>query len=130
MPSLLTRTIAVGAAAAMLVATVPGSAEAGYRYHGRYDGGAAVAAGIIGLGVGAILGSALAQPRGYYGPGYYGPGPAYYGPAPVYRRAAPVYYAPEPWSPDWYAYCASKYRSFDARSGTYVTYGGERRYCR
>ncbi|RRN64300.1 BA14K family protein [Caulobacter sp. 602-1] len=31
--------------------------------------------------------------------------------------------------PDWIAYCARKYRSFDPRSGTYLGYDGLRRYC-
>ncbi|GAA4533852.1 hypothetical protein GCM10023174_28770 [Chelativorans composti] len=35
----------------------------------------------------------------------------------------------EPWSPEWYRYCSQKYRSFDPQTGTYVTYGGERRFC-
>lgn len=66
-------------------------AEARY-YHGGYyhhhgGTGAAVAAGIIGLGVGA----AIASDHGYYGRGYYGP--AYYGPA---------YYAPPPPPPGYY----------------------------
>ena len=32
--------------------------------------------------------------------------------------------------PDWIAYCARKYRSFDPRSGTYLGVDGLRRYCR
>src|SRR6202048_1045890 len=35
---------------------------------------AGVAAGLIG---GAIVGGAIASQNGYYGPGYYAPGPAY-----------------------------------------------------
>jgi len=31
--------------------------------------------------------------------------------------------------PDWIAYCARKYRSFDPRSGTYLGRDGLRRYC-
>jgi hypothetical protein len=43
-----------------------------------------------GLVAGAIIGSAVAGPYGYYGPGYgyYGPGYGYYG------RSARVYYGP------------------------------------
>ncbi len=40
------------------------------------------------------------------------------------------YDAPRPWSKAWYRYCANKYRSFDARSGTYQPYDGPRRRCR
>ncbi|WP_374571506.1 BA14K family protein [Phenylobacterium sp.] len=32
--------------------------------------------------------------------------------------------------PDWIAYCARKYSSFDPRSGTYLGYDGLRHYCR
>lgn len=61
-------TLALGALA------VPTSAEA--------RGGGALAAGIIGgLAVGAIVGSAAANPYYAPGPAYYGPAPAYYGPA-------------------------------------------------
>jgi hypothetical protein len=31
--------------------------------------------------------------------------------------------------PDWIAYCARKYRSFDPQTGTYLSYDGLRRYC-
>lgn len=37
---------------------------------------------------------------------------------------------PEPWSDEWYDYCARKYRSFDPSDGTYQPYGGPRRLCR
>jgi len=33
-------------------------------------------------------------------------------------------------TPAWYEYCARKYRSFDPRSGTYMTYRGVRVACR
>lgn len=36
----------------------------------------------------------------------------------------------EPWSKAWYAYCMRKYRSFDAETGTYLSYEGERRLCK
>ncbi len=77
-----------------------------YRHHRDYRGynaGAAVAAGIIGLGVGAAIAS---QPRYYYDDG------------PVYDR-----------DPDYDAYCFSKYRSYDPRTGTYLGYDGYRHPC-
>jgi hypothetical protein len=37
---------------------------------------------------------------------------------------------PKPWTARWYAYCSDRYRSFDRDTGTYLTYGGERRRCR
>ena len=58
---------------------------------GRHDGGAAVVAGLLGLGIGAVAGTAL-------GGHSYGYEPAYVPPvyAPVYVAPPPVYYAPPP----------------------------------
>lgn len=39
-------------------------------------------------------------------------------------------YSPEPWTPEWYDYCANRYRSFDPRTGYYWTYNGFKRFCR
>lgn len=96
--------------------------QARYRGHGHYRGyrdrgyrggyyrrdrGGAVAAGVIGgLALGAILGAASAPP-----------------PPPV------AYYEPDYAGDDWLAYCSSKYRSFDPRSGTYLGYDGLRHPC-
>ncbi len=78
----------------------------GYRGGYRRDSGA-VAAGVIGgLALGAMIGAAAAQP----------PPPAYYG-------------RPYGGDRDWLAYCSSKYRSFDPRSGTYLGYDGLRHPC-
>jgi hypothetical protein len=74
----------------------------GYYRHRRSNGGAAVAAGVVGLAAGVIAGQALAQPR-------------YVTPAPAYG--------------DRHAYCYSRYRSYDARTGTYLGYDGLRHYC-
>lgn len=70
--------------------------------HRRNNGGAIAAAGIVGLAAGVIAGQAMAQPR-------------YASPAPVYGNR--------------HAYCYSRYRSYDARSGTYLGYDGRRHYC-
>lgn len=90
----------------------------GYRGHRRHrgigPGGAAVLGGIVGLGIGAAIAS---QPRYYDAP------------RPLYR-VAPRSYAPAYGTGEWYRYCAAKYRSFDARSGTYQPYDGPRRVCR
>jgi len=75
-----------------------------------------------------------------------GPEPYYdrpYGPQPVYAApyAAPRYYGapapvvayddrPPPWTPQWYAYCTGKYRSFDPATGTFQPYHGPRQLCR
>ncbi|XSG81318.1 MAG: BA14K family protein [Methyloligella sp. ZOD6] len=91
--------------------------ERGYR-HGKHvykdDHGDALAAGIIGLGLGAMIGSAAASPPAAPPP------PAYYG---------PVDYSPPAWSPDWYAYCSSKYRSFNPRTGYFMGYDGRPHFC-
>jgi len=141
-----------GAMLLPMVASAEAGPRHGWRDHDRHDhhrphhrkhknnnAGAAVAAGIIGLVAGAILLGATSRPS-YAGPP---PGPAYYPPAPY----PPVPYEPEPyqpapypgyvsghpgfqpWSPAWYDYCASKYRSFNARTGTYTTYRGEQKFC-
>lgn len=78
----------------------------------KNNAGAAVAAGIIGLAAGAILGSALSKPqqREYIDP-----------PVPAGGY--------EPWSPAWYRYCRAKYRSFNPDTGYYLAYSGQYRFC-
>jgi hypothetical protein len=78
--------MALCAAATMAVSAVALPAPA----HAQRGVAAGVAAGLIG---GAIVGGAIASQNGYYyGPGYYGPGPAYvadpgyYGPPCVWQR--------------------------------------------
>jgi hypothetical protein len=108
-----TALVAAGAVALASFAAV-GPAEA-HHHHGH-----PFVAGAAGFAIGALFGSALAAPR-------------YYAPAPVYVAPAPVYVAPVgpagAGSPEWYSYCASKYRSFDPSSGTYLGYDGERHMC-
>jgi len=145
----------VAIAAIGLVAVSLSAAEAGGRHHGHYyrggnDWGGAAAAGVIGLAAGAIIGSAFSGPGYYAGAPYYG-GPVYYDPPP-YRYLPPPYpyrseayvgpprydppryyqpraYRPVQWSPEWIAYCARKYKSFNPRTGTYRTYSGRVRMC-
>ncbi len=38
--------------------------------------------------------------------------------------------APEPFTAEWHAYCAAKYRSFDPTTGLYLAYSGVHRMCR
>ena len=86
--------------------------------------GDAVFAGVAGFAVGTLFGNATAQPR------YYAPAPVYVAPPPiVYQPVAVYYYEPEPWTPEWYAYCARKYQTFDPRSGTYLGFDGFRHLC-
>lgn len=133
-------TTPVAAAVALSFAALTFSAPADARDRYRHRGGDVAAAGIFGLAAGAILGSALSAPR-YYEPApvyvapppppvYYAPERVYVQPAPVYVQPGPVYYAPAAWSPEWYSYCSSKYRSFDPQTGYFITYGGEPRFCR
>ncbi len=65
--------------------------------HRRHDGGAALIAGLIGLGLGAVAGNAFTGRSDQYEPTSsqpnYGPPPSYgYGPA--YAAPPPVMYAP------------------------------------
>jgi hypothetical protein len=71
-------------------------------YNGGDAAGAAIAGGILGLATGAIIAGSAAG------------------------AAAP----PTGVNPDWIAYCARKYRSFDPASGTYLANDGNRYYCR
>jgi hypothetical protein len=48
------------------------------------------------------------------------------------HSAPPVHYSegPEPWTPEWYAYCGAKYRSFNPATGLFLAYSGEYKMCR
>ncbi|BAQ18158.1 hypothetical protein GL4_2724 [Methyloceanibacter caenitepidi] len=97
----------------------PGGPYVQNNYYGRpygYRGGSnvsALGAGLVGLAAGAVIGSALTPKTVYVTP-----------------PARPVGYRPEPWTEDWYAYCSSRYRSFNPRSGTFVGYDGYEHFCR
>lgn len=109
------------------------------RHHRNNNNSDALAAGVLGLAAGAIIGGALSQsqprydePRLIYDPNA---GGNYYPTAPQqqYRPVtAPRYntgYAMEPWSPEWQNYCASRYRSFNPQTGTYRGYDGGDHFC-
>lgn len=105
-----------------LTTAVPAEAGRGHGhgYRGGYyrdDGIGALGAGLLGFGVGAIVGSALTPREVYVAPP----------PRPVYSRAG---YGPPPWTPNWYTYCYSRYRTFDPNSGTFVGYDGYEHFCR
>jgi hypothetical protein len=119
--------IAATLALAIGAASLVGTAEAwDHHHHHHGDGAGFAAAGIFGLAAGAMLGSALAQPR--YD--YYQPAPVYVAPPAVAYQPAPAYYAqPDPWTPGWYDYCAQRYRSFDSRTGYFLGYDGNYHFC-
>lgn len=86
--------------------------------------------GILG---GLVIGSAL-----HHRPSPPPPAPAptyYYYPQPVpapvyYQPAPPPVAAPAPWTGEWYEYCRSRYRSFDANTGYFTGYDGRPYFCR
>ena len=132
------KTSILSAAVAATTLTALPAANAGGRHgwHHGHSNGDMVAAGILGLAVGAVAAGALSQPRGpiYDGPAY---DPyiddQYYPPAPVrsreYRGVEYNYGGLEPWSREWYRYCRSRCRSFDPSSGTFVGYDGREHFC-
>jgi BA14K-like protein len=98
-----------------------GYGRGGYGGYGRhYHGGDgnALGAGLIGFGIGAIVGSALTPREVYVAPPP--PPPTYY---------APAAYGPPPWTPDWYTYCYSRYRSFNPNTGYFIGYDGVPYFC-
>ena len=119
------------AVAATTLAALP-AANAGDRYwrHRHYDrhysnSGDLVAAGVLGLAAGALaVGLTSRSEPVYYDPPYREPVRAY--PRRVYDEYAGGF---EPWSAEWYDYCSDRYRSFNPRSGTFVGYDGQERFC-
>jgi hypothetical protein len=106
-------TVKAVAAASLIGAMALGVAAPAEAGHGDAWG-----AGLVGLGVGAIIGSALAPREVYVVPPP--PPPAYYG---------PVAYGPPAWTPEWYDYCAARYRSFNPNTGYFVGYDGYPHFC-
>lgn len=101
--------VALTAGAVLASGTTDAEARRGWHHHNGW----AAAGGFV---AGAVIGSALAQPR-------------YYEPAPQYVPA-PVYYGrPAAWTPEWYRYCSSKYRSFNPDTGYFRTYSGRYQFC-
>ncbi|MEZ5855274.1 MAG: BA14K family protein [Hyphomicrobiaceae bacterium] len=71
------------------------------------------------------------RPYRYYG-GPYAYRSYYYGPPATttyYSRPYVVERGRGRWDPEDVARCASRFRSFSVRTGTYITYGGEERLC-
>lgn len=118
------------------VAAVSGPAQAEpYRYYNRHkdnnnDAGVAIAAGIVGLAIGAAIASSGSNKRGssyYYDNGYQqqgyagGYGNSYYGNGYQQPYYSGGYNAPYSYGQDRYAYaprvCTSRERVYDRYSG-------------
>ncbi len=80
-----------------------------YRRH-HHNNGAAIGAGIAGLAIGAIVGGALSNER-------------------YYERPRPLYRV-RPGGSSHVARCEARYRSYDARTDTFLGYDGHRHRCR
>ncbi|WP_053239596.1 BA14K family protein [Pleomorphomonas koreensis] len=120
----------VAIAAVLSSLALPALADGYYHHHHRSNGGDIAAAGVIGLIGGTMLGAALASPPPppvYYEPA---PPPVIYQPAPVvvYQQPAPVY-AAVPMSGEHQAWCAGRYRSYNAYDNTWVDNRGNLRPC-
>src|SRR5262245_5732539 len=132
-----TAVLSAALAATTFAALAPADAH-DHWHHGHGNGDAALAAGVLGLAVGAIAGSALAD-NPPYRPVYNEPiyeEPAYARPVIVRPRPVRPYYTEyrdvgglQPWSPEWYRWCGDTYRSFDPDTGTFVGYDGEQHFC-
>jgi len=72
---------------------------------------------LLGLGAGALIGGAIANQNYYYAPP----------PPPRVRyRGGSGYPA---WSPGWYRYCRARFRSFNPRTGYYMSYRHGPQFC-
>jgi hypothetical protein len=122
MSKITLKAIAVAVLTATAALSLAAPAQAGGGYYGHDGGGNAVGAGIIGFGIGALVGTALAPREVYVAPPP--PPPEYYGSA-AYGPA----YGPPAWTPEWYTYCAQRYRSFNSRTGYFIGYDGLPYFC-
>jgi hypothetical protein len=96
------RTVVIAASAGLTVLMTTAPVHAG--------NGNIVGAGLLGLGIGAIIGSALT-------------------PTEVYVAPAPAY-GPPAWTPAWYRYCRAVHGPyFDPRSGYFQAADGGVYFC-
>jgi hypothetical protein len=115
------RVAARGGAVAHRGAVGVGGGAVGYR-GGAYRGGYYRPG--VGVAAGAVVGGAVAASQyGGYGYGGYGYDNGYYGSNPGY---APSYSTSGGQDA---AYCAQRFKSYDASSGTYLGYDGQRHPC-
>lgn len=121
----------------------------GYRGNIRHsnrknNNGDLIAAGIIGLAVGAIIADSASK-HSHSTPGYTYAEPQYRSYEPGYKVYDPQYdnyssnepnviryndvVSYEPWTPGWQAWCEDNYRSFNPRTGTFRGYDGLDHFC-
>jgi BA14K-like protein len=103
------KAITVAALIGVGMLSLPSSAKAGWGCGGW---GCGWGPALVGLGVGTVIGSALFAPR------------VYAAPPPVYAD-----YGPPAWTPEWYTYCAQRYRSFNSHTGYFTGYDGQPYFC-
>jgi hypothetical protein len=98
----------------MVVVAAIGSAALSLATPANAGSGNALGFGLLGLGIGAILGSALTPTEVY-----------------VVSPPDPVGYGPPAWTPAWYRYCRSIHGPyFDPRSGYFAAADGGHYFCR
>ncbi|MGX5845219.1 BA14K family protein [Mesorhizobium sp. ArgA1] len=125
------------AVVATTLATLPAANAGDWRLHGHHGDGDAVAAGVLGPAAGALIVGALTNDRPpprdyYYGDYYHRHVRVRQAPVRRYYAQPQVFYAyrcAEPWTRDWYVYCSDRYRSFNARTGTFTGNDGEQHFC-
>ncbi|PIT70861.1 BA14K family protein [Bartonella tribocorum] len=108
------------------------------------NSGDALAAGILGLAAGAVLGNVFKkpeQPQIIYQPMpqrqvvYQEVPQVVYQQAPqtqiVYETQSTASYQPlqQPWTRGWFQYCQKRYRSFNPKTGTFRGYDGQDHFC-
>jgi hypothetical protein len=131
---LLSGVTALGLAACTVLAAAAPASAAPWGWHGGgwHGGGwhrggfgwpAAVAAGVVG-------GAVAAATSPLWAPGYYDEAPGYaYGPGYAYAPGPYAASGPAVAQNDGASYCASRFRSYDPASGTYLGYDGMRHPC-
>lgn len=156
MNNVLKTTFIATAIAASTLAWMPAANAQDYWDYENYGVGA-MGAGILDLTVGA-LGVNAAESVGsrYYETPNFSPDYSYIGPdvgepsftyvEPIYPVVQPDYtyesyispvpaytenyvVVSQPWSPEWYRYCEGRYRTFNARTGTFTGYDGLQHFC-
>lgn len=137
--SLLKTTILSVAVAATTLAAIPAEAGERWRHHRghhshRTSDGDLVAAGIVGLALGALAVGAISASREPVSANPYRhprPRPSRDYVGDDVEIISDSRYEPhvQPWSRSWFRYCRDRYRSFDPQTGTYVGYDGRERFC-